>query len=158
MSRVLDPIPSKLLIECLDSILPYLTYLIKSSLSSGSFQKCFKSGLVTPILKNRCLDHNDSNNYRPVTILCFIAKILEIIVSSHVSFYLDIYKICNSFQSSYHPGLSKDIALLTSVNDLSVLDFLDINSAFDTFAHSIFVNRTILTLELLILCFYGFHL
>ena len=73
----LDPIPSKLLIECLDSILPSLTDLFNSYLASGIFPQCFKSALVTPILKKRCLDHNDLNNYRPVSNLCFIAKILE---------------------------------------------------------------------------------
>ena len=70
-----DPIPSKLIIECLFSILPSLTDLFNSSPASGIFQQCFKSALVTLILKKRCLDHNDLNNYRPVSNLCFIAKI-----------------------------------------------------------------------------------
>ena len=38
----LDPIPSKLLIECLDSILPSLTDLFNSSLASGISAQCFK--------------------------------------------------------------------------------------------------------------------
>ena len=63
----LDPIPSKLLLECLYSILPSLTDLFNSSLASGIFPQCFKSAHVTPILKKRCLDHNDLNNYRPVS-------------------------------------------------------------------------------------------
>ena len=46
----LDPIPSKLLIECLDSILPSLTDQFKSSLASGIFPRCFISALVTPII------------------------------------------------------------------------------------------------------------
>ena len=77
MSCELDPIPSKLLIECLHSILPSLTDLFNSSLASGIFPQCFKSALVTPILKKKCLDHNDLNYYRPVSNLCFIAKILK---------------------------------------------------------------------------------
>ena len=81
----LDPIPSKLLVECLDSILPYLTDLYSSSLASGIFPQCFKSALVTHILKKKCLDRNDLNNYRPVSNLCFIAKILEKLVLSQVS-------------------------------------------------------------------------
>ena len=63
----LDPIHFKLLIECLDSILPSLTDLFNSSLASGFFPQCFKSAHVTPILKKRCLDHNDLNNYQPVS-------------------------------------------------------------------------------------------
>ena len=69
----LDPIPSKLLIECLDYILPSLIDLLNSSLASGIFPQCIKSALVTPILKKKWLDHNDLNNYRPVSNLCFIA-------------------------------------------------------------------------------------
>ena len=51
----LDPILFKLLIECLDSILPSLTDLFNSSLASGFFFQCFKSALVTPILKRGVL-------------------------------------------------------------------------------------------------------
>ena len=72
----LYPIPSKLLIECIDSILPSLTDLFNPSLACGIFPQCLKSARVTPILKKSCLDHNDLNNYRPVSNLCFIAKIL----------------------------------------------------------------------------------
>ena len=70
----LDPVPSKLLIECLDSILPSLTDLFNSSLASGVFPQCFKSAIVTPILKRRCLDHNDLHSYQPFSNLSFIVK------------------------------------------------------------------------------------
>ena len=49
----LDPIPSKLLVECLDSILSSPTDLFNPSLASGIFPQCIKSVLVTPILKKR---------------------------------------------------------------------------------------------------------
>ena len=48
----LYPIPSKLLMECLGSMLPSLTDLFNSSLASGIFQQCFISALVTPVLKS----------------------------------------------------------------------------------------------------------
>ena len=70
----LDPIPSKLLIECLDYILPSLTNLFNSSFPCGIFPQCIKSAIVTLIIKKGCLDHNDLNNYRSVSNLCFIAK------------------------------------------------------------------------------------
>ena len=47
----LDPFPFKLLIECLDSLLHSLTDQLNSSLASGIFPQCFKSGLATQILK-----------------------------------------------------------------------------------------------------------
>ena len=144
----LDPIPSKLLIECIDSILPSLTDLFNSSLASGIFPQCFKSALVTPILKKRCLDHNDLNNYRPVSNLCLIAKILEKLVLSQVSSYLNSHNVCNTCQSAYRPGHSAETALLKVVNDLflspnkgNILALLDFSSAFDTIDHSILVHH-----------------
>ena len=146
----LDPIPSKLLIECLDSIISSLTDLFNSSVASGIFPQCFKSTLVTPILKKKCLDHNDLNNYRPVSNLCFIAKILEKLVLSQVSFYLNSHNLYNTCQSAYRPGHSTETALLKVVNDLflslnkgniSVLALLDLSSAFDTIDHPILVHR-----------------
>ena len=146
----LDPIPSKLLIECLDSIYPSLTDLFNSSLASGIFPQCFRSALVTPILKKKCLDHNDMNNYRPVSNLCFIAKILEKHVLSQVSSYLNSHNLYNTCQSAYRPGHSTEAALLKVVNDLflshnkvniSVQALLDFSSAFDTIDHTILVHR-----------------
>ena len=101
MSCELDPIPSKLLIECLDYILPSLTDLFNSSLASGILPLYRKSALVTPILKKRCLDHYDLNNYRPVSNQCFIAKILKKLVLSQVYTYLNSHNLHNTCQSVY---------------------------------------------------------
>ena len=163
----LDPIPSNLLIECLDSILPSLTDLINYSLASGVFPQCLKSALVTPILKKRCLDHNDLKNYRPVSNLFFIANILEKLVLSKVSSYLHSHNLYNTCQSAYRPGQSTGTALLKVVDDLflslskgiiSVLALLDFSSAFDIIDHPILVHHLHTTLDLLILSCNGFHL
>ena len=104
----LDPIPSKLLIECLDSIIPSLTDLFNSFLASDIFPQCFKSALVTPILIKKSLDRNDLNNYLFVYNLCFIDNILEKHVLSQVSSYLNSHNLCNTCQSAYRPGHSTD--------------------------------------------------
>ena len=90
------------------------------------------------------------NNYRPVSNLCFIAKILEKLVLSQVSSYLNSHNLYNTCQSAYRPGHSTETALLKVVNDLflslnkgniSVLALLDFSSAFDTIDHPILVHR-----------------
>ena len=143
-------IPSKLLIECLDSILPSLTDLFSSSLASGILPHCFKSALVTPILKKICLYHNDLNNDRPVSNLRFIAKILEKLIFSQVSSFLNSHNLNNTCQSAYRPGHSTETALLKvfyglflflDKGNISVLALLDFSSAFDTIDHRVLVHR-----------------
>ena len=97
-----------------------------------------------------CLGHNDLNNYRPVSNLCFTAKILAKLVLSQVSSYLNSHNLYNTCHSAYRSGHSTETALLKVVNDLilslsngniSVLALLDFSSAFDTIDHPILVHR-----------------
>ena len=54
-----DPMPTSLLIECLDIVLPILTQTDNDSLIPGIFQQIHKSALVIPLLKKKpTLDHN----------------------------------------------------------------------------------------------------
>ena len=97
-----------------------------------------------------CLECNALNNYRPVTNLCFIAKILEKLVLSQVSSYLNSHIPYNTCQSACRPGPSTETALLNVFNDLflslnkgniSVVALLDFSSAFDTIDHLILAHR-----------------
>ena len=72
-----DFLPAELFIECLDILLPFITEVFNDSLSTGVFPSDFKKSLVIPLLKKPSLDPNVLKNYRPVTNLSFLSKILE---------------------------------------------------------------------------------
>lgn len=54
------------------------------SLQTGVFPSAFKGAVVRPLLKKSNLDFNDFNNYRPVSHLPFLSKILEKLVFIHL--------------------------------------------------------------------------
>ena len=61
-SNELDHIPTSLLLECLDTVLPTMTSIINDSLKSGVFLSYYKSVIVTPLLNKPSLDPNDLKN------------------------------------------------------------------------------------------------
>ena len=59
----LDPKPTSLLLECLDTVLPTMTSIINDFFKSGVFPSSYKSAIVTPLLKKPSLDPDDLKNY-----------------------------------------------------------------------------------------------
>lgn len=84
----LDPLPTNLVKLCLPSLLPLITDILHSSLSSGSVPPPLKSAIITLILKKPGLDPNDLNNFRPISNLPFMSKILEKVVAAQVHDHL----------------------------------------------------------------------
>ena len=72
----LDPIPTKLLTEYIGVLLPPITKIINHSLDSGYFPRTWKCALVRPLLKKDGLAPV-FKNYRPVSNLAFISKLIE---------------------------------------------------------------------------------
>ena len=78
-SCTLDPMPTSLVINCIDVLLPVITRIINLSLESGSFASNWKSALVNPLLKKTGLDLV-FENYRPVSNLQYVSKLTERVV------------------------------------------------------------------------------
>ena len=66
--------------ECLDILLPSITKLVNCSLAKGVVPKGFKNAIVTPLLKKASLPQDDMKNYRPVSGLSFLSKLVERVV------------------------------------------------------------------------------
>ena len=146
----LDPIPTPLLFDCIDILLPPIHDIINTSLSTGIVPEIFKSAIVKPLLKKPSLDQNNLKNYRPVSNLPFLSKILEKVVLSQLFTYLNSHNLISSSQSAYRPFHSTETALLKVSNDIltsldcseiSVLTLLDLSAAFDTIDHQILLSR-----------------
>lgn len=146
----LDPLPTTLLLEHLDVLIPSITSIINASLLTGSVPSDLKIALVKPLLKKLSLDKEQLKNYRPVSNLPFLSKVLEKVVLSQLLSHLQSNNLSNPFQSAYRTGHSTETVLLRVVNDiltaldndkLSVLLLLDLSAAFDTIDHDILLSR-----------------
>ncbi len=90
---LLDPVPTKLLKELLPVAEELLLNIINSSLSLGHVPKPFKLAVIKPLIK-KPLDPCELANYRPISNLPFMSKILEKVVSAQLCSFLlknDIY-------------------------------------------------------------------
>ena len=76
-SCVLDPMPTKLLYQNIGIILPVITRIVNSSLTERYFPSSLKNAVVRPLLKKSSLDSNSLGNYRPVSNLPFLGKVIK---------------------------------------------------------------------------------
>ncbi len=145
----LDPIPTHLLQAISSSVIPALTHIINTSLHTGTFPTAFKQARVSPLLKKPALNPALLENYRPVSLLPFIAKSLERVVFNQLSLFLAQNNILDNNQSGFRSGHSTETALLSVTEALrlaraasksSVLILLDLSAAFDTVNHQILMS------------------
>ena len=71
----LDPIPTFILKEVIDIVLPFLTVMCNASLQEGLLSVSQRHAIITPLLKKQSLDPTELKNYRPVSNLTFMSKI-----------------------------------------------------------------------------------
>ena len=99
----LDPIPTNLVKPCLQSVLPLISAIINSSLTTGIVPPSLKTAAITPILKNPGSDPDNYNNLRPISNLPFISKILEKVVATQLRTHLTQNSLYGPFQSGFRP-------------------------------------------------------
>ena len=145
-----DSITVSLLKEVFDTVGPCIMSLINTSLLSGSVPAAFKHAVVQPLLKKDNLDPSVLSNFRPISKLPFLSKILEKVVLTQLQTFLVNNGVYEKFQSGFKSQHSTETALLRVFNDLiltvdsgdsAVLVLLDLTAAFDTVDHAILLSR-----------------
>ena len=146
----LDPIPVSILMKCLPELTNILLFIVNDSLSSGIFPHNLKEALVRPDIKDKNGDLDDYKNYRPISNLPFISKLLEKCVYKELSFHLSLNNLHAENQSAYRVHHSCETATLALYNDLLcmsdtkskvILLLLDLSAAFDTVCHEILLTK-----------------
>ena len=142
---LLDPAPTWLVKKHPQPLVPVIKDIVNQSLQSGTVHSSLKSAIIRPTLKSPDLDHSVFKNFRPVSNLPFLAKILEKVVYARLNDHLVSNHLLPVHQSAYKKFHSTETAMLKIQSDiLSYLDQdkavalvkLDISAAFDTVDHN----------------------
>ena len=116
----------------------YILYILRN----------LKPAIVTPVPKK--LNSNEFSNFRPISNLSFLSKLIEQIVVDQLSIYTKNNDLEEPLQSAYKTGYSTETALLKITNDIllnmdqqrvTLLVLLDMSAAFDTIPHHLFLSR-----------------
>jgi hypothetical protein len=103
-------------IGCND-LLPSLMYLCNSSITSGIFPDQWKISKITPIFKKG--SRQDKDNYRPISVLSVLSKIVERYYGLHLISYLNEYNLLTSSQFGSWPLRSCETMLLQLTNKVN---------------------------------------
>ena len=146
----LDPIPTWLLHDCFEELSPVLLKILNLSLKFGSFPSLSKTAVVKPSVKDfkECTEVH--SNYRPVSNISFLSKLIEKAVLNQVNHHLSKHNLICSSQSGYRQYHSCETLNIKLFDDmLKCIDegstvallLLDMSAAFDTVDHTLLLQQ-----------------
>ena len=147
-STGLDGIPARFIKDAAEVIKGPITYIVNLSLRSGIFPNEMKLAKVIPLHKKK--SRLDAGNYRPVSILSVVSKVLEKTVFLQLNSYLVENNFFYQFQSGFRGSYSTDTCLIhlqdhirkqTASGHYTGMVLLDIQKAFDSVDHKILCNK-----------------
>jgi len=109
-----DKIPPKLLKDSAIVIAPILTHILNQSINTGIFPKDLKTAIISPLYKSG--SKTECCNYRPISVLSTVAKILEKLISVQLYEYLENNAIIASDQFGFRKKFSTKTAMLSVTN------------------------------------------
>ena len=146
----MDPIPTFLLKSCSENLSLIILHIINLSITTSEFPDEMKKAVIQPTLKKEGADKDCLKNYRPVSNLPVISKLLEKAALEQLNYYLDVNDLHCSVQSGYRPHhscetllvrMSDDIIKEIQSDNIVIVVLLDLSAAFDTIDHSVLLER-----------------
>jgi len=144
----LDALPCVIIKDSLPYIIKPLTHIINISLNGGCVPSEWKRARITPLFKGG--DQTNPMNYRPISVLSVLSKVLEKIVFKQVYKYLDANNILISNQYGFRPNYSTSLALFELTENIRkdidtghvvALVTKDLEKAFDMLSHDILIRK-----------------
>ena len=141
-STGLDGVGPRFLKDGADALADVVTYLVNLSITWKIVPACTKHAKVIPMYKMK--SNLDAGNYRPVSVLTSISKVLEKCVDCQVEGYCNGNNIIFPMQSGFRRSFSTDICLVylhdyirdeISKGKLVGMALLDVQKAFDSVNH-----------------------
>ena len=144
----IDNITGKFLKDGANALAAPIAQLCNLSIRTSQFPSCCKIAKIKPLFKKG--SKTEAKNYRPISLLPIISKVIEKVVHDQTNTFLTQNNILYKFQSGFRKNHSTE-SCLTFLNDRILTGFdkglltgmilIDLQKAFDTIDHDILFDK-----------------
>ena len=137
-----DGLPLSFITAAAPSVVGFICRVFNESLSSSTFPDRWKQSVV--IALNKVPTPGCLGDFRPISLLCFLSKVLERLVHEQMASFVESRGLLDEFQSGFRPGYSTETAMIKLTDDirlgrdrrlLTALVLFDFSKAFDSVCH-----------------------
>ena len=144
----LDNISPRMLKDAAVVVAKALTRIVNESLSQGTVPSEWKYAKISPLYKKGM--STDMDNYRLISVLPVVSKVLERVVHHQLHRFLSEHKLPSPFHGGFRRNHSTEFAAIAfsdyirSGIDIGLLTgavFIDLRKAFDSVDHEIPISK-----------------